>query len=187
MKRLLVIACLLLLPAFAEAAFTIHLKNGSVISDVKSYRESGNEIIVYFGTGSITVPKSDILKIEGSESVEEEPGAEAKPEEQPAPEQGKEKETGAAGTPDEKSAQRDSLRNELDSVLSDLRAAEDREMGLVTTINEKIRSDRSYNIIQRKQFEKELEPLNQELADVQRKKTELLQQKADLEDQLKAL
>jgi|WetSurSiteA1Bulk_404760.scaffolds.fasta_scaffold00136_8 hypothetical protein len=188
MKR--IVFCILLLlvvPLVAQADYTFYLKNGSEISAVKTYSEQEGEVTVFFGTGSMIIPKQDILRIEGSESAEENAGGEVKSgTKEPREKQG---ETGSPseGTKDEKSAQRDVLQKEYDSLTDELRTTEQREMNLVTTINEKIGADKSYNTIQRKQLEKELEPLQTELSAVQNKKSELMKKRYSLEDQLRSL
>lgn len=50
----------------ADAAYTIYLKNGSVITGVSHYEKSGGEIKFYFGGGMIGIAEADILRIEGS-------------------------------------------------------------------------------------------------------------------------
>ena len=81
MKKIIFFVVILLIPVCAGAAYTIYLKNGSVISDIRSYRETGEEISVYFQTGAMVIPRSDILRITGEETPEktvseeaEEPG-----------------------------------------------------------------------------------------------------------------
>jgi hypothetical protein len=188
MKRIVFcIILLLVIPLTAKADYTFYLKNGSEISDVKTYAEQGGEVTVYFTTGSMIIPKDNILRIEGSESAEENTGGEVKTDTQELREKQGETGTKSEVARDEKSAQRDMLQKEADSVTDELRTTEQREMYLVTTINEKIGADKSYNIIQRKQLEKEIEPLKTELSAVQNKKTELLKKRASLADQIRSL
>ena len=188
MKRIVFyILLLLVVPLAAQADYTFYLKNGSEISDIKTYSEQGGEVTVYFGTGSMIIPKQDILRIGGSESAEENAGGEVISDAQEPREKQGEKRSSSESTKDEKSAQRDVLQKEYDSLTDELRAAEQREMNLVTTINEKIGADKSYNTIQRKQLERELEPLHTELSAVQNKKTELMKKRYSLEDQLRSL
>ena len=72
MKKLVLSVLFLLLPAYAGAAYTIYLKNGAEIPEVKSYSESGGDVYLYFNAGSMIVPKKDILSIGGSEISEKE-------------------------------------------------------------------------------------------------------------------
>jgi hypothetical protein len=70
MKKIIFFVVILLIPVCASAAYTIYLKNGSVISDVRTYNEAGGEFSVYFQTGSMVIPRSDILRITGDETPE---------------------------------------------------------------------------------------------------------------------
>ena len=70
MKKIIFLVVILLIPVCAGAAYTIYLKNGSVISDVRSYNETGEEISVYFQTGAMVIPRRDILRITGEETPE---------------------------------------------------------------------------------------------------------------------
>ena len=70
MKKIIFFVVILLIPVCAGAAYTIYLKNGSVISDVRSYNEAGEEISVYFQTGAMVIPRRDILRITGEETPE---------------------------------------------------------------------------------------------------------------------
>jgi len=175
---------ILLLPVSSEAAFKIYLNNGSVISGVKSYEKRGGEITIYFGTGSMLLSEKDILKIEGSESLEEESLPEEtmqkplKPEDKAAP---------PSVPVDDKGARVGELKAELANVYSEIRAAEAEETRLITSINELRGRRYSYNRYQMAQLDKETEPLQRELFDIQQKKTELIQRKNALEDELKAL
>jgi predicted Zn-dependent protease len=175
---------ILLLPVSSEAAYKIYLKNGTVISSVKTYETKGGEVTIYLGGGSIVISEKDILKIEGTETIEEE----LQPKETPKSE--KKQEDAAAPPPapaDDKSAKVDALKADLASVYSEIRDAEAEEARLTTTINE-MRSKRfSYNYNQLKQLEKETEPLQRELFTIQQKKIELIQKKNTLEDELRAL
>jgi hypothetical protein len=186
MKQIVfLVVLLLLIPCAAQAEYTFYLKNGSEITAVQTYAEKGDEITVYFSDGSMIISKQNVLRIEGSEATEEGMAGEAQP---PATQEIKEKKEEAAGQAQgsgEMNERKGALNNELDSLRTEIRAVEKQEMDLVTTINEKIGADKSYNIIQRKQLEKEIEPLKNELSDVQNKKTELLQRRSTLEDQLR--
>ncbi len=179
----------LLFPAYSYSAYKIYLKNGSVISGASSYQERGEEVDVYFSTGSMTIPGKDVLKIEGKE----EPAEEATTEEKTETPQKKEQTEGAtvpspvSRPADDKSARANALKAEIDSLTSEIKATEEKEAGLVSAINEKTGSRLNYNIIQLKQQEKELEPLRQELHDVQQKKQELVQKRSSLETEFKSL
>jgi hypothetical protein len=197
MRKLVLLVLFLLLPAYAGAAYTIYLKNGSEIPEVKSYSESGGDVYLYFGTGSMIVPKKDVLRIGGSETTEKETaGGETEspqdtrrsPETQPPQEQpaSPEPHSPPAETND-RAARLNELRSELNSLSSELKNVQEQENGLVNEINEKTGRRFSYNLIQMKQLEKELEPLRAELATVQQRKTELMQRKAAIESEMKEL
>src|SRR4030043_213672 len=67
-----------------------------------------------------------------------------------------------------------------------LKIVETEEARLVASINEK-RGKKYYNVIQLRQIEKETEPLQQELVSIQQKKADLIQRKASIEGELRAL
>ncbi len=197
MKRAALLVLFLLLPAYAGAAFTIYLKNGAEIPDVESYTESGGDVYLYFSTGSMMVPKKDIIRIGGSETPEKdsdkgEPGLPQDtrispgtpiPQDRPA--------TGEPSSPPAETNDRAARLNELsaglDSISSELKNAYEQENKLVNEINEKTGKRFNYNLFQIKQLEKELEPLRAELADVRQKKTELTQKKGAIEKEMKEL
>lgn len=189
MKRVILFILIFLLSASAEAAYKIYLKNGSVISDVDSYEERGEEVNIFFSTGSMMILKKDILKIEGKESMEREIPATEIPEVQ----QKKDKPEETAVQPQsrepdyDKTARINSLRTELDSVITEIKAVQEEESRLVATINEKQGRRFNYNLIQLKQLEKELEPLRQDLSTVQQKKAELQQKKSSIESEINSL
>ena len=197
MKKAALLVLFLLLPAYAGAAYTIYLKNGAEIPEVKSYSESGGDVYIYFSTGSMMVPKKDILRIGGSETPEKEtdkgepglpqdtqrPPETPIPQEQPAP---AEPSSPPAGTND-RAARLNELSAGLDSISSELRNVYEQENRLVNEINEKTGRRFSYNLYQMKQLENELEPLRAELADVRQRKTELTQRKGDIEKEMKEL
>jgi chromosome segregation ATPase len=215
MRKILFIVLILLIPVYAAAEYKIYLKNGSVISEVRSYEKVNGDVIVYFGTGSMTISQKDILKIGGTEPAEKETQktdvtdiqqqqgrTERAPDqsqprvqsqEQPrvqsqdqsrsqSQEQPRTQETG-----NEKSNKIDALRTELQSVTSEIKTLEEQENGLVTTINQKTGRRFSYNLIQIKQLEKEVDPLKQQLYAVQQKKAELVQRKSSIESELRLL
>jgi len=199
MKRILFIVLILLIPVYAAAEYKIYLKNGSVISEVRSYEEMNGDIIVYFGTGSMAISHKDILKISGTEPAEKETQktdvtdiqqrqerTERAPDQsQPRTQSQEQPRTQEPGN--DKSNKIDALRTELQSVISEIKSVEEQEAGLVTTINQKTGRRFSYNLIQIKQLEKEVDPLKQELYAVQQKKAELVQKKSSIESELRLL
>lgn len=207
MKKILFIVLILLIPVCAAAEYKIYLKNGSVISEVRSYEEKNGDVIVYFGTGSMTISQKDILKIGGTEPAEKETQktdvtdiqqrqerterapdqsqSRTQSQEQPRTQSQEQPRTQEPGN--DKSNQINALRTELQSVISEIKAAEEQEAGLVTTINQKTGRRFSYNLIQIKQLEKEVEPLKQQLYAVQQKKAELVQRKSSIESELRLL
>jgi hypothetical protein len=207
MKKILFIVLILLIPVYAAAEYKIYLKNGSVISEVRSYEEINGDVIVYFGTGSMTISQKDILKIGGTEPAEKETQktdvtdiqqrqerterapdqsqSRTQSQEQPRTQSQEQPRTQEPGN--DKSNQINALRTELQSVISEIKAAEEQEAGLVTTINQKTGRRFSYNLIQIKQLEKEVEPLKQQLYAVQQKKAELVQRKSSIESELRLL
>ncbi len=186
MIQILLVILILLLPASSEAAYKIYLKNGSVISGVRSYEKKGGEVTVYFSGGSMAISEKDILKIEGTETLEEDlqtKEAQEKEEKQERPEDA----VAPSQAPvDDKSARVNALMADLDAVSTEIRAVEAEEARLVASINEK-RGKKYYNVIQLRQIEKETEPLQQELVSIQQKKADLIQRKASIEGELRAL
>jgi len=180
---------LLLLPVCSSADYKIYLNNGSVISGVHSYQETGSEVDIYFSTGSMKIPKKNILKIEGDES----PEMESVPKEKPEVGQNQEKTRETTAPPqssapaDDKTSGINALKTELNSVNADIKSAEEQEVRLVAAINEKTGKRLNYNIIQLRQLEKELEPLRQELSAVQQKKAALVAQRSSIESELKSM
>jgi hypothetical protein len=208
MKKIIFLVVFLLIPVCAGAAFTIYLKNGSVISDVRTYNEAGGEISVYFQTGSMVIPRSDILRITGedppekaaTEEIPETPemqgqGTQKNGEKQiPAGRQeireGQEQSVTSPAPEepvDDKNTRMREVKSELDSVYAEFRTVEADEARLVKEINEKRSSRFKYNQYQMNQLIKETEPLQQELFSVQQKKEELRQRKDVLENELRSL
>jgi hypothetical protein len=75
-----------LVPSASWAAYRIYLKNGSVISDIKSYIKAGGDVRFLLNGGAVGIPEGEVLKIEEYESVEKkaeetqkEPGGEWPP------------------------------------------------------------------------------------------------------------
>jgi len=208
MKKIIFLVVFLLIPVCAGAAFTIYLKNGSVISDVRTYNEAAGEISVYFQTGSMVIPRSDILRITGedppekaaTEEIPETPemqgqGTQKNGEKQiPAGRQeireGQEQSVTSPAPEepvDDKNARMREVKSELDSVYAEFRTVEADEARLVKEINKKRSSRVNYNQYQMNQLIKETEPLQQELFSVQQKKEELRQRKDVLENELRSL
>jgi hypothetical protein len=185
MIQITLLILILLFPATSEAAYKIYLNDGSVISGVSFYEKKDGEITAYISGGSMKISEKDILKIEGTESSEEETSSKVTPETQEKPVTAEPQPQVPA---DDKSARVNAVKSDLAAVYSDIKAVEEQEAKLVTEINEKSgQSVKNYNIIQQKQLEKELEPLQKELLDVQKKKEELRQKKTSLEDELRTL
>ena len=192
MKRFFFFTLILLLPVCSWAAYKIYLNNGSVISGASSYEEAGDEVEIYFNTGSMTVPKKDIRKIEGNESpettVEKTPevGEQNQESSRETPAQAPSSGSTPSMPEDDKSSRRSALQTELNSVNSDIRSTGEEEARLAAAINEKTGSRPIYNVIQQKQLEKELEPLKQERSAVQQKKADLVKRRSDIEAELKS-
>jgi hypothetical protein len=180
---------LLLLPVCSSADYKVYLNNGSVISGVYSYQEMGNEVDIYFSTGSMRIPRKNILKIE----VEESPEVESVPKEKPdvGPDREKTGETPpppqSAAPADDRASRVNILKTELNSVNADIKSAEEQEAQLVAAINEKAGKRLNYNVIQLRQLEKELEPLRQELSAVQQKKAAFAVRRSSIESELKSM
>lgn len=195
MKKILFIVLILLIPVYAAAEYKIYLKNGSVISEVRSYEEMNGDVILYFVTGSMTISQKDILKIGGTEAAEKETQKtdvtdiqQRQERTERAPDQSQEQPRAQSQeSGNDRSNRINALRTELQSVISEIKALEEQETGLVTTINQKTGRRFSYNLIQMKQLEKEVEPLKQELYAVQQKKAELVQRKSSIESELRLL
>jgi predicted RNase H-like nuclease (RuvC/YqgF family) len=180
--QIILLILILLLPASSEAAYKIYLKNGSSITGVSSYEKKAGEYIIYFGEGSLGIPEADVLKIEQTEA----PIEELSPKEIPEKEEEK-------GTPEEAPAPADkgakiaALKAELDTIDSDLKALEEKEEKLRASIDEKRSEKLRWNPYQRHLLDKEIEPIQNELSSLQEKKTELLQQRAYIEGQLRMM
>ena len=185
MIQILLVILILLLPASSEAAYKIYLKNGSVISGVRSYEKKGAEVTVYFSGGSMAISEEDILNIEGTETLEED--LQTKEQEKEEKQERPEDAVAPSQAPvDDKSARVNALMADLDAVNTEIRAIEAEEAKLVASINEK-RGKKFYNVIQLRQIEKETAPLQQELVSIQQKKADLIQRKASIEGELRAL
>jgi chromosome segregation ATPase len=185
MIQLFLIILILLLPVYSDAAYKIYLKNGSVISGVSSFEKKAGKVTIYFGGGSLGISEKDILKIEETGAPEKDFRSQEIPEKQEKPEE-------AATAPSkesssDKSGRVSALRAQLEAITSEIKTAEEEEARLTASINAKRGQRFKYNIYQLRQMEKEVEPLQQELFTIQQKKGELLQRKASIEGELKAL
>jgi chromosome segregation ATPase len=194
MKRVLIFCLILMLPAYALAAYKIYLKNGSDIPEVHSYEEKGDKVNIYFSGGTLTIMKKDILKIEGEETEELISAPVFSPDDRQPEEEKKQEIPEAANMPspaqetaNEKSAEIYALKTELDTINSDLRAAEEKEKRLVTAINERAAKRTRYNTMQYRQLEKDLEPLRQDLYSVKQRKADLIKKRSEIENQIKSL
>lgn len=185
MRIYLTVLIIVILPAFAFAGYTVYLKNGSTIENVTDYIDEGKSITIYLKMGSMVLDKGSILKIEGfsDETVKSTEGTEVHKEnvKEEEPRKEKVKET----LEDKKKEEFDKLRAEVDSLNSEIRATEQKEIELVTKINEKMTKRYNYNVYQLRRLEAELEPVRQELYSVQKKKQELIQKRNAIEDMLK--
>lgn len=202
MKKVALVIIILLMPVYAWAEYTIFLKNGSVIPNVRSYYESSGDLTVYFGTGSMVVPRQDVLRIEGFEPVEQESDAEdseplsetpeprqegQRPEEPAGGERLSVSESPAGEQTSDKAGRLSEIKTELNNVYSEFRQLEEEEGRLVAEINEKRSSRVTYNKIQLNQLMKETEPVQEKLFSVQKRKEELRQTRNSLENEAKAL
>lgn len=184
MWHILILFILLLSPLTTEAAYKVYLKNGSVISGVRSYEKQNGDILLHVGGGSFGVSGNDVIRIEESGTFEQDftaPGqavTEKKQEEQPAtpPEPGT-----------DKGARIPALQTELETITAELKANEEEDARLAASINEKISRRYNYNQYQMKKLEQEIQPLQQELFSLRESKTRLIQRKSFLEGELRAL
>jgi predicted RNase H-like nuclease (RuvC/YqgF family) len=172
---------LVLLPLASEAAYKVYLKNGSVISGVKSYEKHDGEILILFEGGSIGVPQNDIQKIQETETPEQDFRFKQTPETGT----GKTDQGSPAAEPQAAGRDSNALRAELDSVNEELKTLDEDEARVKASINEKRGSRLRYTNVQLRQIEKEIEPLQQELNSIQQKKSNLTQRKAQLEGELR--
>ena len=183
MLPILLWVLILLFPTCSDAAYKIYLKNGSVISGVSSYEKTNGDVSIFFGGGSMGIPAKDILKIEETETPEMDFRMKQAPE-------GREEAPPPPPPPMEtidRSPQVNSLKTQIESVDAEIKATETEEANLVQRINDRRSARLSYNSLQMRQLESDLAPLRQQLSDVQMNKGALLQKKADLEAQLRAL
>lgn len=183
MVKILLFTLMLLLPVCSDAAYSIYLTNGSVITGVKSYEKRGGEIKIHFGEGTIVMSGKDILKIEETEAPLKDFRSN--------PNELSQNPRTAASSPHEqandKSPRVAALKAELEVVKSEIKNLEDKEASVTAAVNEKRNRRARYNVYQLRQLEKETEPLQQELFGMQMKKKELLQRKSGIEDELRTM
>lgn len=190
MKKILILFLVLLLPVYSEAAYRIILNNGSSIDRVKTYSESGNDVTLYFDTGSMLISKKDILRIEGTEEpLTDDDQQKEQPAEQTQP--AEDQQGGTEPGPSEpadggKQIKLNQLNNDLDLINSELKTVQERENSLVKEINEKS-GRKFYNVIQLREIEKEVNPLKQELAEVQQRKEQLTQRRSAVVNEIRGL
>lgn len=191
MKKIVFIIMFFLIPAFVFADYTVIMKNGTELTGIKSYTEKGDEIYLYLETGYMIFPKKEILGIEGSETVEadeSENKTDAEKAENQDREGIKERQLIQERTEEKQEASEktrfNELANEYKSLMSEIRKLESAENLLVNQINEKTGKRFSYNTIQLKQLEKEIEPLNKELNEIRQKKAGLVKRKNAVEAEL---
>jgi hypothetical protein len=182
MIQIFLLILILLLPVATEAAYKIHLQDGSVISGVGFYEKKGSDVALYFKDGSMWVLEKDIIKIEETESGERYIFPEQEQETQeivtivpsgePAPEETSRMET---------------LRADVEALNKEIREANLEESRLVILINEKLSNKTVWNQYQVRQMENELKPYQDELRAVQKKKIELIERKGSLESEISQL
>jgi hypothetical protein len=63
-RTILIVVVLLLIAVPAYAQYNIHLKNGSVIRGVPSYKEVDGELRFSYLGGTLGIPLDDVLKVE---------------------------------------------------------------------------------------------------------------------------
>jgi len=179
MIQIVLLILILLLPVTTEAAYRIHLQDGSVISGVGFYKKDGSDVALYFKEGLMLVPEKDIIKIEETESV----GLYVVPQEEQA--------TQKIVTPAQESAADDitkleALRSEAEALNEEIQQVNLEESRLVIKINE-INTKPTWNQYQVLAIEQEVRPYSEELRAVQQKKIELMEKKGSLESEIKEL
>jgi len=129
--KFLVLAALFLLALLSasEAAYKLHLRNGSVIEGVSAYQREKGEIRFKLGAGEIGIPEKDVLRIEEYKPARDEVLKEevlTQPEEKAAPAPPEMK-----GTTKESSAGRVvTLRNRINRVNREIEEIEEKEKEL---------------------------------------------------------
>ncbi len=185
MKRLMfTLFFIFLLIAVTEADYKVYLKNGSTISGIISYQEMGNDLILYLDSGTMNISKNDVKKIEETATSFKNTGTE---DEMPMDMKEDVLGTSEGKLIDDKVARWNKLKAERDSVISEIRSLEEQEAKLASLINKKRDEKKVYNVYQLRQLEKEINPLREELSDVQNKKATLIQRLKTIEDELTGL
>lgn len=177
--RLLLLFLALFFPLSSYGAYNIYLKNGSVIKDVGSYERIDGELIINFNSGTVGIQGKDILNIEETASKEKDLRFK---------EIHRETSKGMAPTKAplaDNNTRANELRTNLGKINSEIKIAEDKEAEIFTAITEKKGTRLRHTRSQLQHIGKEIEPLQQELADIQDKKKGLLQQKNRIEDDLR--
>lgn len=173
---------ILLLPSNSEAAYKIYLKNGSTITGVSSYEIKGGDYFINFEGGSVGIPETDVLKIEETKA----PVTDFSPEETQKQE-GEQIAPPEAPALSDKDAKISALRADLENIDSELKTLDSKEEKIRASIDEKRGEKLRWNPYQRHLLDKEMEPLQNELSEIQDRKTELLQRRAFIEGQLRTL
>jgi hypothetical protein len=181
MIQIVLLILILLLPVSTEAAYKIHLQDGSVVSGVGFFEKNGSDVVLYLKDGSMLVSEKDIIKIEETESVEqyvvlqEEQATQeivtVAPSEEPASDQ---------------IARMEALRSEAEALNDEIQQVNLEESRLVIKINE-INTKPTWNQYQVLAVEQEVRPYSEELRAVQQKKIELMEKKGSLESEIKEL
>ena len=181
MIQIVLLILILLLPIPTEAAYKIHLQDGSVISGVGFYKKEGSDVALYFKEGFMLVPEKNIIKIEETESVEEDVV--------PQEEQATQEIVTVAPSEEPASDQItriEALRSKTAALNEEIQQVNLEEARLVTKINE-INTKSTWNQYQVLAIEQEVRPYSEELRAVQQKKIELLEKRGSLESEIKEL
>lgn len=181
MIQIVLLILILLLPIPAEAAYKVHLQDGSVISGVGFYKKEGSDVTLYFKEGLMLIPEKDILKIEGIESSES----------YVLPEEEQSTQEIVTITPPEEPAsdqisKMETLQADVEALNKEIQQVNLEEARLVTRINE-INTQPTWNQYQVLAIEKEVRPYSEELRTVQQKKIALMEKKGSLESEIKEL
>lgn len=181
MIQIVLLILILLLPVSTEAAYKIHLQDGSVVSGVWFFEKNGSDVVLYLKDGSMLVSEKDIIKIEETEyedryvfPAQEQAAQEIVtiiPSEEPASDQ---------------IVEMESLLSEVETLNEEIRQVNLEEARLVTAINE-INTKPTWNQYQVLAVEQEVRPYSEELRAVQQKKIELLEKKGSLETEIRQL
>ena len=182
MIQIVLLILILLLPIPTEAAYKIHLQDGSVISGVGFYEKKGSDVALYFNEGFMLIKEKDILKIEGTESLE----SYVLPEEEQATQEIVTIIPSEEPTSDQ-IVKMEALRADVEALNEEIRTVNLEESRLVILINEKNSETPTWNQYQVLELERQLKPLAEELRTVQQKKIELIEKKGSLESEINQL